>query len=372
MSYWVDSNGDRSSNWNSRQTRREEYVRNLGIDLHDFIGAPTYGRNSSKVLECEYEFKEISANCVLIKRTNTIWNLPRPTGRYERITDAQVTAARRGTPNVVEEQIFALLIDDGLKPSAYVINENARNTQQRSLYLGLEVKLTGNSQNHIRGDKTTPAEHSVTLQSSEVADKVMIIKELRGSSAKFWNQENIDEQAITRVLRPSESSGYILPSKDTVKRKKIQWHENDANSFTVGDLQFSKMDAKPQLTAGDTLHDIYRSEGINIILSIPEKCMISFPRDGEQVSHEIDSGVFAVRTMIGSQGSIYNQRLGTLERLRSYRIEFDLTRYDFLTVVDIDTNVITTTDGSLSRIGSTEEINEQIVSEDESLLDRIG
>ena len=58
--------------------------------------------------------------------------------------------------------------------------------------------------------------------------------------------------------------------------------------------------------------------------------------------------------------------------MESYRIEFDLNRYDFLTVVDIDNNILTTDDGSLGRIGSIETINGQSTSESDSLLDRIG
>ena len=132
------------------------------------------------------------------------------------------------------------------------------------------------------------------------------------------------------------------------------------------------MNTKPPLVSGDSLYDVYRNDGINIVVSIPEKCSITFPRDGQLVSNEIDSGVFAVRSLLQTDESVYEQRLATLTIMESYRIEFDLNRYDFLTVVDIDNNILTTDDGSLGRIGSIETIDGQSTSESDSLLDRVG
>ena len=107
-------------------------------------------------------------------------------------------------------------------------------------------------------------------------------------------------------------------------------------------------------------------------MSIPEKCLVAFPRDGQFVSHEVDSGVYAIRSLGNMEGSIHEQRFNVIAELRTYRIEFDLNRYDFLTVIDIDNDVLTKNEGSLGRIGSIETIDGTSTSESDSLLDRIG
>jgi hypothetical protein len=370
VSYWLDNAGNRSTRWNSRQTRTNEYIRHIGIDLHDFIGAPRYQRRQGRILRCEHEIKEVSANCVIIKRTNTIWKLPNASGRYSQVTNSMVTTAMTTDPSVIEEQIFALLITGPIKPDSYVAVENPRNLQQQSLYLGLEMDLSNSNAISKRATKTTPATFDAVLEArnGETNGRVMI-KELRGSSAKLWSNENVTESEVSIILSPQASATYTLP--DSVKRKKIQWHKSE-ETLICGNLEFSKMNTKPPLVSGDSLYDVYRNDGINIVVSIPEKCSITFPRDGQLVSNEIDSGVFAVRSLLQTDESVYEQRLATLTIMESYRIEFDLNRYDFLTVVDIDNNILTTDDGSLGRIGSIETIDGQSTSESDSLLDRVG
>lgn len=374
VSYYVDAAGNRSRSWNSRQTRRNEYVRHIGVDLHDFIGAGRYQRRSSKILRCEYEFVEVSTTCVLVKRTNTIWKLPNPTGRYSQVTDQMVATAIQGSPSVVEEQIFALLVSENTLPSTFSqAQDNPRNLQQQSLYLGVEQELNNSHIQPTHATKTTPAQFSASmvLKGQKEEHGYVIIKELRGAAAKLWSKEGVSQQEVSRLLRPSrdETNAYTLPGKP--KRKKIEWHESK-ETFSCGSLQFSKMNAEPPLVSGDSLYDVYRNEGINIVVSIPEKCLITFPRDGQFVSHEVDSGVFAIRSLSTMEGSIKEQRFNVLAELQNYRIEFDLNRYDFLTVVDIDNNILTNDEGSLGRIGSIETIDGKSTSESDSLLDRIG
>ena len=374
VSYYVDSSGNRTTRWDRRQTRRTEYIRPIGINLHDFIGAGRYQRRSSKILRCEYEFVEVSATCVLVKRTNRIWNLPNPSGRYSQVTDSMVRNAMQESPNVVEEQIFALLVSENTLPEQYEQVENARNLQQQSLFLGPLAKLNANYPTQIRATKTTPAKYhsSMFLAGEDTENSYVIIKELRGSAAKLWSKEGVSHEEVSRLLRPSEqeTAAYTLPKKP--KRKKIKWHESE-ETFSCGSLVFSKMDIEPPLISGDTLYDVYRNEGINIIVSIPEKCLITFPRDGQLVSHEVDSGVFAIRSLTNmDNASIRDQRLSVINELNNYKIEFDLNRYDFLTVVDIDNDILTKDEGSLGRIGSIETIDGLSTSESDSLLDRIG
>ena len=367
VTYWLDASGRRSTSWNSRQTRRHEYVRHIGLDLHDFTGAPRYQRRGARILQCQYEFKEISDDCVLVKRTNTIWTMASAEGRYTQVNDSMVTAALSGTPSVVEAQYFAILTTPRMRPAQYTADDTG---QKNRLYLGLETELQENKLNVITASKTTPSEYVVSLKSAgSSAEELMIIKELRGMSAKLWNQEDVTHDAVVRILNPSASASYSLPS--SIKRKKIQWHLSQ-ETFNAGNLTFSKMDMVPPLVSGENLRDIHRNEGINIVVSIPEKCLITFPREGQMVSQEVEGGVYAIQhTNIIDVGGIFDRRLLVIQALAQYRIEFDLNRYDFLTVLDIDTDILTTTDGSLGRIGSIEEIDGQTNSENESLLDRI-
>lgn len=373
ISYYVDSNGNRSTRWDRRHQRRNEYVRPIGVDLHDFVGSGRYQRRSSKVLRCEYEFVEVSTTCVLVKRTNTIWNLSNPTGRFSQVTDQMVSTAMQETPSVVEEQIFALLASRNALPEEYERPENARNLQQQSLFLGPDQALNSAYPTRVKGTKTTPAEFnsSLFLQGEDKEHSYVIVKELRGAAAKLWSKEGVTHEEVSRLLRPSNNGtpAYTLPEKP--KRKKIKWHESE-ETFNCGSLKFSKMNLQPPLISGDTLYDIYRNDGINIIVSIPEKCLVAFPRDGQFVSHEIDSGVYAIRSLSSMEGSIHEQRLNVIAELRTYRIEFDLNRYDFLSVIDIDNDILTKSEGSLGRIGSIETIDGQSTSESDSLLDRIG
>lgn len=369
--YYVDSAGNRSLSWNRNQTRRTAYVRHIGIDLHDFIGAPRYQRSQGKILRCRYEFKEVSASCVIVKRTNTIWKLPNPTGRYQQVTDQMVATAMQGTSSVVEEQIFAIRTTGDILPDEFSqAQDNPRNLYQQSLYLGIEEEILNSQCKHTKGGKTTCAEFTANFDTKDRSKTGSIkIKELRGSAAKLWSQEVTSDEDVRNILEPASSSSYSYP--ESAPRKKIRWHESD-ETFVCGDLMFSKMNTDPPLVSGDSLRQMYRNNGIDITVSIPEKCLITFPREGETVSLEVDSGVFSVRTLTYDSEGIYAQRLAVLQTLGRYRIEFDLDRYDFLTVVDIDNNVLTTDEGSLGRIGSIESIDGQITSESESLLNRIG
>lgn len=373
ISYYVDSSGSRTQRWGPRQTRRQEYVRPIGINLHDFVGSGRYQRRSSKILRCEYEFVEVSTTCVLVKRTNTIWNLTNPSGRFSQVTDQMVSTAMQENPNVIEEQMFALLVSRNALPEEYEREENARNLQQQSLFLGPAEALSNAYPKRVKATKTTPAEFnaSISLQGEEEEHGYVIIKELRGAAAKLWSKEGVTHEEVSRLLRPPKDGtpAFTLPEKP--KRKKIKWHESE-ETFNCGSLKFSKMNLQPPLISGDSLYDIYRNHGINIIVSIPEKCLVAFPRDGQFVSHEVDSGVYAIRSLGNMEGSIHEQRFNVIAELRTYRIEFDLNRYDFLTVIDIDNDVLTKNEGSLGRIGSIETIDGTSTSESDSLLDRIG
>lgn len=371
VSYWTDASGNRSTRWNSRHTRNEQHIRHVGIDLHDFVCAPRYQRRQGKILQCRYEFKEVSASCVLVKRTNTIWKLPNPTGRYTQVSDQMIATSLQGTPSVVEEQIFALRTTGSVLPDTYSQPvDNPRNLMQQSLYLGMEEAIQNSGVKQIRGGKTSSAEFTAELTATTGNNVGSIkIKELRGSAAKLWSQETVSDEDVRNILEPTSSVSYTYPS--AAPRKKIKWHESN-ETFVCGELVFSKVDAEPPLVSGDSLRQMYRNEGIDITVSIPEKCLITFPREGQLVSQEVDSGVFSVRTSLKVEEEIYTHRLAILQALTGYRIEFDLDRYDFLTVVDIDNDVLTTSDGSLGRIGSIESIDGESTSESESLLDRIG
>lgn len=366
-SYWVDSSGTRTTNWQARNKQRTEYVRNCGLNIRDTLKASNYLRGSAKVMRSEYEFKEVSDNVVLVKRTNTIWKLPKGTsGRYERTTPQFARNAMQANPSVVEEQIFLLSVPPALMPSSYRDAISANNNSQGVPYVGLNAESTSNRQ-IIKGSKTTPAMFVASWKQGARTYKV-IMKELRGTEARLWAKENVTKAEVNNIINPTATVPFTVP---TIKRKKINWHEVSEDAITMGALIFSKIREDTSIVAGDTLSETFRNEGINLICSIPDKCLLTYPKNGKYTSQEIDKGVYSLSIENQQSKSIYEGRKAVLEILHNYRIEYDFNRMDFLTVIDIDSGELTESEGSLGRIGSIEDFDDKITSEDTSLLDRL-
>ena len=371
--YWVTPQGVRSNNWRSNHERRTEYIRHVKVNVTDQTYAPRYSRRTSKILRCEFEFKEVTNNCVLVKRTNQIWNVPATSHRYQRVEDSQVRSIMQNDPNITEEQVYAMLVTPNMMPP-FPPPEERNNNYSNHLSLGLEHQTTTTHRENKKSTKTTGSSYVEEIHSHEESglsmDGFVIIKELRGVAARLWSNQVVTEQEVTDILRPNETSNYTLPER--TPRKKIKWLET-SEQFIIGKLIFGKTNLDPKLSSGETLFDIYRDEGINIVVSIPEKCVINFPSNGRHISREIDAGVYSVRiSETPKVSSIFGIRKAILNSLSDYRVELDFDRYDFLTVIDIDNSVLTDDEGSLGRIGSIEKINGNSDSVDESLLDRIG
>jgi len=365
--YWVDSSGNRTTNWQLRKSQRNEYVRNCGLNIRDTLKASNYLRGAAKVMKTEYEFKEVSDNIVLIKRTNTIWKLPKGTsGRYERTTVEFARNAMRANPSVVEEQIFLLSVPSALMPSSYQDSRDVGNNSQGTPYVGLTTESTSTRQT-TKGSKTTPAMFVADWKQGATNYKV-IMKELRGTEARLWAKENVKAAEVNNIINPTATVPFTVP---TIKRKKIKWHEVSEDAITMGALVFSKIREDTSIVAGDNLGETFRNEGINLICSIPDKCLLTYPKNGKYTSQEIDKGVYSLSIEDQQSKSIYEGRKAVLEILHNYRIEYDFNRMDFLTVIDIDSGELTESEGSLGRIGSIEDFDDKITSEDTSLLDRL-
>jgi len=69
--------------------------------------------------------------------------------------------------------------------------------------------------------------------------------------------------------------------------------------------------------------------------------------------------------------SIFDRRTSILNTQSRYRLEVELGRHDFLTVIDIDSDNITEEGFDSHRVGSKVEIETDITSEDDSLMDRL-
>lgn len=366
--YWVDSSGNRTTNWQQRKNQRTEYVRNCGLNLRDTLKASNYLRGAAKVMKTEYEFKEVSNNVVLVKRTNTIWKLPKGTsGRYERTTPQFARNAMQANPSVVEEQIFLLSVPPVLMPSSYQDSVGSTTTNHaQTPFVGLTAQSTSNRQ-ATKGSKTDPAMFVANWKQGEINYKV-IMKELRGTEARLWAKENVTTAEVNNIINPNAVVPFTVP---TIKRKKIKWHEVSEDAITMGALVFSKIREDTSIVAGDTLSETFRNEGINLICSIPDKCLLTYPKNGKYTSQEIDKGVYSLSIEDQQSKSIYEGRKAVLEILHNYRIEYDFNRMDFLTVIDIDNGELIESEGSLGRIGSIEDFDDKITSEDTSLLDRL-
>ena len=367
--YWVDSSGRRTTQWQHRKNQRTDYVRNCGLNLRDTLKASNYLRGAAKVMKTEYEFKEVSSDTVLIKRTNTIWKLPKGTsGRYERTTVEFARNAMRANPSVVEEQIFLLSVPSVLMPSSYrdSLSDNQNQRNAGTPYVGLTTESTSNRQT-TKGSKTAPAMFVCNWKQGARTLKV-IMKELRGTEARLWAKENVTAAEVNNIINPTATVPFTVP---TIKRKKIKWHEVSEDAITMGALVFSKIREDTSIVAGDNLGETFRNEGINLICSIPDKCLLTYPKNGKYTSQEIDKGVYSLSIENQQSKSIYEGRKAVLEILHNYRIEYDFNRMDFLTVIDIDSGELTESEGSLGRIGSIEDFDDKITSEDTSLLDRL-
>tara|TARA_B100000287_G_scaffold154872_1_gene146149 strand:+ start:1412 stop:2659 length:1248 start_codon:yes stop_codon:yes gene_type:complete len=368
--FWVDSSGNRTTNWQARKGQRTEYVRNCGINIRDTLQASNYLRGAAKVMRTEYEFKEVNDTHVLVKRTNTIWKLAPasgPRGRYERTTQPVAQVAMQGNPSVIEEQIFLLSVPAALMPSSYQDSLwSGSNQNNHTPYVGLTRDCTCNRQT-TKGSKTTPAMFVANWKEGARTYKV-IMKELRGTEARLWTKESVTQSDVNRILNPDTAVPFEIPN---IKRKKIKWHEVSEDAITMGALVFSKIREDTSIVAGDNLGETFRNEGINLVCSIPDKCLLTYPKNGKYTSQEIDKGVYCISVEGQSSKSIYEGRKAVIEILHNYRIEYDFNRMDFLSVIDIDSGELTESEGSLGRIGSIEEFDDKITSGDTSLLDRL-
>ena len=374
--YWTDGNGVRTTAWNKRKNQQREYVRSVGMNFKDQVTATSYLRSSSKVMKTEYEFKEVDEGVVLVKRTNTIWKIQQPiTGnRYSRTTETMVKDAMREKASVVEEQVFALAVPKSMIPS-YEESVGDGSSNASMPWVGLTPPHTQKS-NYQQGAKTTPAVFTVEFYESRKAsgDKSkllgrLIMKELRGQSAALWTKDGVTRQEVLGAINPRQTSSYAIP---VIKRKKIKWIKGE-ETVAMGALIFTKIDAPTSLVAGDNLRETFRNKGANLVCSIPEKCILNYPKNGKSISQEIDKGVYALSVETMHEHSAYAARKLVIDLLEFYKIEYDFNRYDFLTVIDIGSDFDQTErEGSLGRIGSIEEFDESITSEDTSLLDRIS
>ena len=158
----------------------------------------------------------------------------------------------------------------------------------------------------------------------------------------------------------------------TIKRKKYDMLYPDLETRDYGSLTFQRIGDPEKMSASETLADIAESRGHRILVTINQKSDLLYPEGGDIVSELINPGIYVVSEPLGSgKMSIFDRRTSILNTLSRYRLEVELGRHDFLTVIDIDSDNITEEGFDSHRVGSKVEIETDITSEDDSLMDRL-
>lgn len=365
-SYWTDRNGNRTTNYRERVNRGAEWHRSVAIGIRDRTISSRYHRSSSKICRISHEMKSLNDTTVLVKRTLTVWKIPpSQTGnRYSAVQTAEITNAMTATPTSTLDQLFLVSADAALVTPIHRSDYDILGPK-----LGLTTEHTINWQ-QVNATKTKPSSLTAGFKVGPGSIGKIRSIELRGLDAKIWNATEVSDREIRAIINPSQVTTYSIP---TIKRKKVKWNIDENESLSLGALIFTKLDQKPTVAIGDTLFDAFTSQGKDIVCSIPEKCLLNYPKNGKMVSTEIEPGVYAL-VVEGMQGKdIAAARGMVLELLSHYRIEYDFNRMDFLSVIDIGNGGDQTEqEGSLGRVASIEDFDGHITSQDRSLLDRIN
>ena len=362
--------------WNySRSSGRQQVAqRAIKISPTDVIYHSSSQRRTFAIARVTHEFKEVNASTILFKKTTEIWNLSGD-GSWSRVQRAQVDAAIQQDANQTIETIMIVHIDNeedvSLENVTYNDRENAQHWAQMGRTFPTDYRWTKTQ--HIIGDsrKKTNMDYIVgPSQNSETVRLRMRCVELRGLDAQLWNDENVTIERVMSILNPVQVSTYSFPSP----RRKKDFRKFPSESVSrYGYLNFYHLRDEFKTMAGENLQDLATSENGMIVVSIPTKCALSFPDErGNFVAKDISPGIYAVAHAAIDTGSIYEKRLRALSILDQYRLQIDVTRYDYLTVMDIDLDEITDEEFNSHRVGTKVDVDTDIVTEGDSLFDRLG
>ena len=357
---WADQNGNLLNAW-SRNGRREEIaVRNIGLDIRDKIVASNYLRSNSRVARYTYEFREVSDECVLVKRNVTVWKFPaNEGGSWSRVTTQHVRDAMTEQDIwKVEEHVFAVIIPEALHPrqddpEGVLLRENPNPTSQTihalsHLWFG-HLNRDNSSGAPMRlivrqSDKTTTSQ-AYSMQ-GEGEGEMIVIEELRGLSAMAWLNPDCTEQQVRSMLGINDSNTtdvYELP--DIKRKKKICEHWNDENEISLGELMFSKLNETHFPSAGNNLLELYVNLDAEVICYIGNKTSIACIIGDERISINFPKGTYAIRRNDWEPSDSYSSRRhAVIEKLMFYEVTMTVDRMDVLSISQIMEHSIKETD----------------------------
>jgi len=363
-SFYTTRHGE-SRNWTRRGGSTTTPQRTFRFEVHDILKHDNYIRSSAaKVARFNMEFQEINAHTILVRITTNVWRIEPGPQRYVRLTESQVNAAMTGEPWKQESITLAMTMTPYYTSRRRVEIDTENNRAWFGPPGAHSTKFTS-----IPSDKKNRYQFNYAIASAGGLPPFEVrIRELRGLDSQLWGSEVTDEQ-IERVFNPIQLAQYELP---TIKRKKYDMLYPDLETRDYGSLTFQRIGDPEKMSASETLADIAESRGHRILVTINQKSDLLYPEGGDIVSELINPGIYVVSEPLGSgKMSIFDRRTSILNTLSRYRLEVELGRHDFLTVIDIDSDNITEEGFDSHRVGSKVEIETDITSEDDSLMDRL-
>ena len=361
--------------WDYSRTSGRQQVAQRPIRLSptDMIYHSSSQRRSFAIARVRHEFKEISDTTILVKRTTEIWNLSGD-GRWSRVTRAQVDAAIQQDASQTIETITIVHIEgEEYVGQGYVTYNDGSSRHWAAIGPTFPTAYRWTRTQHIIGDSRKKSSMDYIVgpdQNSEHVSLRIRCVEIRGLDAQLWNDENVTIEKVMSILNPVQVSTYSFPSP----RRKKDFRKFPSESIArYGNLNFYHLRDEFKTMAGENLQELASSENGMIVVSIPTKCALSFPDEsGNFVAKDISPGIYAVEHATVDSGSIFDKRLRALLRLDQYRLQIDVTRYDYLTVMDIDLEEITDEEFNSHRVGTKVDVDTDIVTEGDSLFDRLG
>lgn len=348
---WTDQDGRSMSAWSRNGRRQEIAVRNIGLEIRDRIVASNYLRSNSRVARFTHEFKEVSNECVLVKRIVTVWKFPQNEGgSWRRVTTQNIRDAMDQDIWKVEEHTFAVIIPETLHPrqddpEMVLQGENPNPTTQTihgmsHLWFG-HLNSDGASKSPVarlivrQGNKTTTSQ--AYSRQDEDEEKLIVIEELRGLSAMAWLNPDCTEQQVRSMLTVKDSNTrevYELPS--IKRKKKICEHWNDENETSLGELVFSKLNDNYFPGGGNNLLELYVNIDAEIICYIGNKTSIAHIMGDDRISVNLPKGTYAIRRNDWDVDDSYSRRRhAVIEQLVYYQVTMSVDRMDILSTSDI-------------------------------------
>ena len=358
--------------YNTRTGRTATPAQGYWINPCDVVYHSSSRRRSFSVARIRYEFKEVDTTTVLVRQTTEIWSIPGDNSwnRIQRAEVDQILTTDASKTIVTTTAIHAdheedVVVDD--------ITIHQQNTSRALIGRRWGQSYRWATTKEIIGDTKRRGESDFSISPND--DRSIISSrfrsvELRGLDAQLWNDDNLTVDKIMAILEPTLTVEYVFPSN---VRKKDHRDFNAKSVTRYGDLLFGYIRDEVKMASGDSLQNLAMSERGLIIVSIPTKCALSYPDEGGNiVAKDIEPGTYHVHPAVHDTGSIYDKRLRTLSLLGRYRLQIEVSRFDYLTVMDINQDSTTDDEFDSHRIGAEVDVDTSIVTESDSLFDRLG